>query len=216
MMSVSVVIATFGGIEWRDLAIERALPSIEAQSQDVTEVRLVHGRSLNDARNAGALAASGDWLCFVDADDELEAGYMQAMAGVLTDERHWSGQLTPPRLLVPAVRYLDVRGRPLGEPSIPNADPVRSLVEVNRAVIGTLIPRELFIDLGGFGTEPIYEDWSLWLRAVRAGATVVHAPSAVYRAWRRRGSRNTFTGDSAEWYWRIRDQHEGSCPELTP
>lgn len=210
-MNVSVIIATYGGLEWRLLALERALPSVEAMDPPPVEVRLVHGESLHEARNAGALAARGEWLCFLDADDELEAGYLRAM------ELSEAGVRGAAALLVPAVRYLDDRGRPVTEPEIPNAVPARSLIEVNRAVIGTLIPRSLFLDEGGFAGEPIYEDWALWLRCVRAGAQLVHVPDAVYRAWRRRGSRNRWSRDvAAAEYWRIRGLHEGSCAELMP
>lgn len=228
-MNVSIVIATYGDDSWRDLALKRALPSCEALDTPPHEVRLVHRATLNDARNAGALAATGEWLCFLDADDELEAGYLGAMRAaepepierLATPDEVTAGcelgiAFDPAcALLIPAVRYLDRRGQPQGEAHIPNAEPPRSLIEVNRAVIGTLIPRALFLDVGGFGDEPIYEDWSLWLRCVRAGAELVHVPRAVYRAHRRPRSRNTFRGDATAWYWRIRNEHEGTVPALT-
>jgi GT2 family glycosyltransferase len=37
------------------------------------------------ARNAGARVASGDWLVFVDADDEVAPGYLAAMARALEE-----------------------------------------------------------------------------------------------------------------------------------
>lgn len=226
-MNVSVIVATFGDQSWVDLADERALPSVDAQTFPAHEVIALHGPSLHATRNQAALDATGDWLCFLDADDELEPGYLEAMAMQEPEPRE---RLATPdevdagyelgiafdpaaALLIPAVRYLDRLGRPKGDAAIPNIVPLRSMIEINRAVIGTLVPRDLFLDVGGFGDEPIYEDWSLWLRCVREGAELVHVPGAVYRAWTRPRGRNRGT-DASFTYWSIRAQHEGSCPAL--
>src|SRR5206468_3897244 len=69
-------------------------------------------------------------------------------------------------------------------PHFPNGGGVLPLCDVNWAVVGTLVPRQLFHDVGGFRPQDFpYEDWSLWLRCVIAGACLVPVPNAVYRVF---------------------------------
>lgn len=189
-LDVAVIVATFGDLRWWDLAAERAVPSALREVAP-ERVHQVHGATLAEARNLAAAEVGTEWLCFLDADDELEPGYMAAMAAGLAGwaAGSYSGEHGhgPEALLVPAVRYVDGSGRP-GRARVLNDG--RPLLDINRAVIGTLIPRALFAEAGGFGDWPIYEDWALWLRCEGLGATLVDVPGAVYRAHRRPGSRN--------------------------
>lgn len=170
-MDCSVIVATFGDTKWRDLATHRAVPS--AIAQEPAAVITSHGSTLAGARNAGAAQAASEWLCFLDADDELEPGYLEALDQVDGDLR------------APSVRYV-VDAIP-GEP-VSLAD--RDITRLNPCVIGTLIRRELFLNVGGFWTERAWEDWSLFRRAWLAGAELVHVPPAIYRAYVSLGGRN--------------------------
>ena len=169
-MDVTVIVATFGDESWARLAQERAIPS--AVSQGV-EVNHVEGDTLHEARNFGAAQATTEWLCFLDADDELEPGYFEAMAMSSADLR------------APYVRYVK-RGY-VHAPRIPEG--TDDLVNGNRLVIGTLVRRVMFNAVGGFRDWAFYEDWDLWQRCFKAGATVEFT-SAVYRAHMRPDSRN--------------------------
>jgi hypothetical protein len=58
------------------------------------------------------------------------------------------------------------------------------LRQANWLVIGTLVHRDLFWEVGGFPeAEHGLEDWALWSKCVRAGAEIVKVPDAVYRYW---------------------------------
>lgn len=191
-MNVSVLVATFGDQSWSDLAQHHAVPS--AQDQDALEVLWYHesAGTLAGVRNRLAGQASGEWLCFVDADDLLGYGYLEAMrAGtplrVPTEGRY------PPTLLVPSVQFVR-DGYCVGEAAVPNRG---RWPEVNECVIGTLIQRSLFEQLGGFRDEladgtplPSLEDYDLFLRAFDAGAELVYVEDAVYCATLRPASRN--------------------------
>lgn len=168
-MDVTVVVATFGGAEWTELAQSRAIPSGALQAPVVYE----HGETLATARNAGAERATSEWLCFLDADDELAPGYMSAMAAADGDLR------------APAVTY--VRN---GRPGTPKVWPAMPLTEGNYLVIGSLVRREMFLAVGGFREYSLYEDWDLWQRCWLAGAEIVQVPDAVYIAHVRPQSRN--------------------------
>ena len=171
-MDLTVLIVTHGSDWWRDLALERAEPSARDQAHTIVHhepgpINIAH------ARNIAATKATSEWLCFLDADDQLAPGYVQAMG-----KAH--GDLRAPALA-------QVRNGQVGDP-VSLAE--REIEELNPCVIGTLIRRERFNQLGGFRNWRAWEDWDLFLRAVRAGDQIEHVPDAVYRAWVRSGSRN--------------------------
>jgi len=177
-VNVSVVIATCGDPAWSDLAWSRAYPSAAGQVDDSDEIVIDHlpGLSVPAARNELAARATGEWLCFLDADDELDLGYLAAMG---------SAELEC-ALLVPALERVYPDGH--RDPSaIPNRGgwPV-----VNECVVGTLIERDLFACLGGFRELASLEDYDLFLRAFDDGAGLVYVPDAVYREHVSQAGRN--------------------------
>lgn len=198
-VSISILICTYGDEVWRKLALRRANPSTHGQSAD--EVKAIHltegpagiAPSLAQVRNMAAEMATGSHLCFLDADDELAPGYIAAMRQAASD--------SPQALLYPAVQYVTAEQEQ--EPVMLGAG--RPLIDLNRAVIGSLVPRRLFLDVGGFGEEPIYEDWALWLRCSQY-VPLIGVPDAIYRAHARLKSRNAGPL-AAEWYRRIREEH---------
>lgn len=211
-MKVGCVIATHGAEEWSELAWSRAYPS--TLGQGFADVIVWHetAATLADARNAAARALPYEALVFLDADDELAPGYLTAMAPLLhgravieftpiipgvvdpyaaafPSEIDVTDRL-PPTLGVPAVSYVHPNGFE-EKPQIPNRGRWPFL---NEAVIGTLVSRQLFLNVGGFRDIPMYEDWDLWLRCVDAGAVLQYVEGAVYRAHVRPGSRNQADG----------------------
>jgi glycosyltransferase involved in cell wall biosynthesis len=191
-LDVSVVVATFGDRSWCDLAGRRAVPSALAQTLAPREVIPHHGTSLAQARNEAAAEATGEWLCFLDADDELDPGYLAAMTTATGDLR------------APAVQYVHEDHE---DPPVVFDD--REIREMNPCVIGTLVRRDAFWTVGGFGEWPVYEDWALFLALALRGAVIEHVPDAVYRAHVREGSRNTPTRLSLHTYRHIRRQLVG-------
>lgn len=205
-MKVSILVCTFGDDAWRAHG-QRVKLACSEQTYPAHEVVALHERdsTLAEVRNAAALNATGDWLCFVDADDLLETNYLEQMrAGWDT----WKWQGSGPPLLVPAVRYFK-KDRMQDAPQIPAWG--RPIEEINCAVIGTLVSRQMFLDVGGFREWPMYEDWDLWLRCIQAGAELFPVPGAVYLAYISEG-RNTNSDDVATTtYWAIRREHEAAC-----
>lgn len=170
---ISVVITTYGEEYWRELAAQRAYPS--AKAQEPAQIVLHHAPDLaiGPARNKAAQRASQPWLLFLDADDELEPGYIKTMqAAVNTTPRAAN------KLFQPSVRYVR-KHRPQSATLIPQKD----LRHDNYLVIGTLVSAQMFRNVGGFSDYPHgFEDWSLWAKCWKAGATVVPVPGAVYVA----------------------------------
>lgn len=211
-MNVAVCICTFGKEEWAELAMSRAYPS--ALGQGATEILIEHDDddspgALSRVRNLAASKVDTDWLCFLDADDELSKGYLRAMQAAFekdADGEEFMGDVIGPsnRLLVPAVQYVHRTHADL--PVVLNRG--LPLFEINRAVIGTLVGRNLFLEVGGFPEEPVYEDWACWLACEAAGAQLVDVPAAVYRAFVYPSGRNNGP-EGPEVYQRYRAMYEG-------
>jgi glycosyltransferase involved in cell wall biosynthesis len=197
-VTISCIVATFGVSSWEHLAKQRAIPSTEDQGLlEVISIHLPEG-TLAQARNLGALHAHGDWLLFLDADDELRPGFILAMNEAL--EQLEPGQRA---LLTPAVAYL--HGRTVPRPKIwPRMD----IRDGNWMIIGTLVQRDLFHEVGGFREYGWSEDWALWGACMKAGAIAVEVPDAVYVAHITAKSRNRNKPRQMILYWHARIGHD--------
>lgn len=155
------------------------------------------GFRLAAARNAGAAVATGEILCFLDADTAPEPGYVRALTRLPA--------LAPDVLAVGRRRHADLDGLPLdadlaeAAPGTELEEPAwladayaasRNLLDADdrsyRFVIGAVVACSalLFRATGGFDeTFDSYggEDWEWAYRAWLAGAVLAHVPDAV--AW---------------------------------
>lgn len=175
--TVSVIVPIFGDDKYNAWAAERAIPSVLNQGTSIPiEIISPAGANVADARNNGAADARGVWLCFLDADDELEPGYFDAMKRGTADLRG------------PACVFV----RPGGRRDGPMLVPARPLEDSNYLVIGTLIRREMFHAAGGFDPQwKAHEDYDLWLRCERrCAASIEQIEEAVYVVYERPAGRN--------------------------
>jgi GT2 family glycosyltransferase len=149
------------------------------------------------ARNLGAASASGDVLCFLDADTVPEPGYLTHMARLPA--------LAPETVVVGRRRHAALAGLPVDAP-VDRAGPAAELTEPQwlldgyrwtrnlldaddrayRYVIGAALScsRWFFDRVGGFSEQfQAYggEDWEWVHRAWLGGAILAHVPEAV--AW---------------------------------
>lgn len=179
-MDVSICVATYGEQSWSELAKTRAIPSADAQGVPVIHR---HADTLAIARNACLSKVKTGFVIHLDADDELEPGYVEAMETAEADIR------------APAVRYVKPNGIERA-PYIPRvaghhhdciADCLR---DGNWLIVGSAVRTELVRKVGGWKDWPCYEDWDLFQRCWLAGASIQAVPEAVYRAHVRPDSRN--------------------------
>lgn len=205
---VSVIVATFGYDEpgwidtydgegyWQDtdedwledhpweVLAQKAVKSINTNRDDHrVEVIRVYGETLAKARNEGASRARGEWLIFLDADDELDENYIANMYAAAV---YLKGDIFKPSTLG---MYDN------GEvDKTPVLIPKRNLLRANHIVIGAMVRKTMFEAAGGFMELPALEDWDLWLRCVLMhDAKVVEVPTAIYRVRVRDNSRNQDT-----------------------
>jgi hypothetical protein len=196
MSDFTICIGTFGSEDWIKLAEERAIPSAEAQGVPVIHR---HGETLAQARNACLGLAETDMVVFLDADDELEPGYIEAMAGGTADLRapslrqvreYQAGREVRP--FMPQVGGRNHRHECTGG----------CLRDGNWLVVGTAVRRKLLLDVGGFPEGIDWsEDWAAWALCWKAGGTVEAIPEAVYRAYVRLDSRNHAPSAETKNHW---------------
>lgn len=181
MNDVTVIIPIFGDVDhWTPMAV-RAQRSAWAQTVEPVSVVISVADTLSVARNRAAGAARTEWLCFLDADDELDPGYIEAMLC-------GTGDLRQPATLgvVDGV-----------EDAFPVLIPSKPLLDGNYIVIGAFVRREIFESAGGFTELPAYEDWDLWIRCWLHGAVITTCPDAIYRVHVRPDSRNQLDREAA-------------------
>lgn len=196
MDDVTIGIATCGDERWRALARERAVPSALAEAAGAG-VRVLHVHSssgtLAQARNRVLSETRSRWLIHLDADDQIEPGYVATMLAAEGDLRVPAVRWVPDLRVgdVPAeaceARVLQTPGHEGRHPAC-TGDCLRR--DGNWIPIGAMVRANLIREVGGWREWPLYEDYDLWLRCVRAGARVEAVPGAVYRAYVRAGSRN--------------------------
>ena len=189
---VTVAVATFGDWHWHRLASERAVPSAQRLGVPVIQHHVEPPAGIDVARNEALAQVRTEWVIHLDADDELEPGYVEAMAQGSADVR------------VPRVRYIRPHAsyvrRQMGQhPTVlhvaghrgqhPECD-VACLSYGNWVIVGAAVRTEIARRAGGWRDWPWSEDWDFWLRCRAAGASFELVHGAVYRAHIRRGSRN--------------------------
>ena len=201
METVDVIVASYGSDDLWDYLSDRAIASVERQTHKPEAIWRVHeaeGTDLSTCRNLGASYSTSDWLIFLDADDELDEGYIEAMLAGEGGLR-W-----------PSTIGIGVDGKPDDYPVLlqPKAD---NFLVGNHMVIGTMVRRELFYKAGGFRQGmTMLEDWDLWIRCLLAGGKAKPCPAALYKVHVRSDSRNQnvemHNGTYAEIQGRYKDQ----------
>ena len=217
---ISIIVPTFK----RQASLKRLLESIARQSwpRETLEVIIVDdqsGESLNGvvqefsnayavrwmtseikgrpgARNAGAEAANGDMLIFVDDDMELQAGFIDGHVKAHEEFPNCvvSGRIVSARNSTIIWNILLDERFDLHEKHVAKSP---DNLEFTCVFTGNLsLKRDIFRKLGGFDevTFTYYggEDFDFGIRCCKAGITIVHAHFAVARHFERDVNRRNF------------------------
>jgi glycosyltransferase involved in cell wall biosynthesis len=188
--TVSVVIPTFR----RPALLAEALASVAAQTRAPLEVIVADNDAAGSAaavveraassglaarwmdasarsgasaaRNAGASAARGEYLAFLDDDDRWEPTYLSTALDLV--------ERTGALLVLTAILRRDSNGREWAGKLPPAIISVRDVLRGNPGVVGsnTFVRRDEFTRLGGYDEAlPASEDRDLLVRLLAAGAS---------------------------------------------
>lgn len=215
---ISVIIPSFN----RAGIIERAIKSVLAQDYENWELILIDDGSTDEtgkivlpylnnprisyfsqanagvssARNHGAKAAKGEWLIFLDSDDELAADALTYFSGVVSDNQD---------LKVIMAGY-EIKSKVLSSIHIPNP------TAYHAALSGAfMIARDFFLGLGGYDEKLKFsENTELFHRISIAKEPVqsIKALTLRYHENQEGGSKNLFEKNNAIVY--ILEKHEAT------
>ena len=132
----------------------------------------------SSARNRGIAAATGDVICFLDADDVYEPGRLASVAAAFAAEPELDAVLTDAALVEPARTVLASSWWPA------EANRVRLDIRAKIIFCALCIRRPVLTELGPFDQRfHLLEDVEMWHRIVCRGYRVgyVDEPSYIYK-----------------------------------
>jgi glycosyltransferase involved in cell wall biosynthesis len=120
-------------------------------------------KGLAGARNTGILAAQGDLIGLLDADDELYPTYLEKMVD-------FANRFADASVYYCRAQAMDIDGNPLpqvfGGPPVPQEEAYQTLLRANFIIPSTILMRRSDIMKAGLFDQNLRscEDWDLWLR----------------------------------------------------
>jgi GT2 family glycosyltransferase len=146
-----------------------------AAAPDVKVVRLNENRGISGATNAGVAAARGDYVVFLDHDDELTADCLWELA-LAIDATGADFLYSDEDKILPSDRFAEPFFKPDWSP-----DTIMSTMFTCHV---SALRRTLLAQLGGLRSEyDGAQDWDLVLRIAETTPRIVHIPKVLYH-WR--------------------------------
>ena len=213
---VSIVVPVYGVEAWLDACVTSVLAQThrrlevllvddgspdrcgqmcDAWARRDTRVRALHkpNGGLSDARNHGLSRATGEWVLFVDSDDELEPGCVEACLAVARETGaecvRFRYQAVDEEGLPVTSTYEDESSAPVG--TLPPDDACRALFDGRVGNFSVLLfaCRDLYVRDGIlFPLNQKFEDISTTYRVFLAANKVVFISDKFYLYRQREGS----------------------------
>lgn len=117
------------------------------------------------ARNNGIKVSTGDIILILDADDIIDKNYVEAIVNNLNDYR----------TIVTTDAYLTDMNLNIIDIWKTSPASFDQILKQNSLVVSSGFSRKMFEEVGEYDTIPMLsgcEDWEMWIRMVRNGATV--------------------------------------------
>jgi GT2 family glycosyltransferase len=155
------------------------MATLVSRHPELVYQRLESNIGLSRVRNLAAEQVTTDWLVYLDADDWLDAHYVERAESLIAAQ---------PSVDVVTTDMTIVRGsrRVAFKSSVPAF--WNDLLSRNSIVQTSLIRRALVQRLGGYDPSLDYEDWDFWIRVLQSGGRM--ARLAGPHVFRREHDRN--------------------------
>ncbi|MBI4773316.1 MAG: glycosyltransferase [Deltaproteobacteria bacterium] len=211
---IEVVLVNDGGAQPDPEAVRQA-----ASGATIEVVSHERSKGRAQAANAGLAKARGEFICFLDDDDEFLPDHVSTLAGVLKDLdfKVAYSDCQPVYTSYDADRrsFSDHRLKPMI-----SVDPDPELLYHENYIpfICLMVTREALDKAGSLDTNfELYEDWDFVLRLSKL-FSFYHVPriTALYRQWNRRGQMAFIGGRVAEdaYLKVVRKHHEEYSPAV--
>lgn len=140
-------------------------PMIESPVKVINQVN----KGLPSARNTGIMAATGDYLMFLDADDILMENCLERLA----QEALGSGA----DILAPSFKEFGKSNREI----ILGGFDMEDLKQANRLGYFCLIKKSALVEIGGYNPKMKFgwEDWDLWFDMFKRGYSIAVVPEVL-------------------------------------
>lgn len=177
--------------------LNEAIASVGKQAKVLV---LENDGELATALNNGLTAAGTEFVFRLDYDDLIADNTLE-----LLREAAWDADVVYSKMILVSE---DLKA--LGEHTADDFCPRR--LEVHNYIQGcSLIRRETALKVGGYRHLDALEDWDLWVRMSRAGATFKPCPEALYFYRQVAESRNKMTPEKAD---ELKQEIVGTEPEI--
>lgn len=187
-MKVSIVIPAYNQAEYLADAVESALSQtikcevivVNDGSTDATEtilrdypVKVIHqvNKGLSSARNTGIMNATGDYILFLDADDQLLDNAAEKLlvaaetteADIVAASFKTFGTTNELVILLPSPSIEDFK-------------------VANRIGYSALIKKSVLLEVGGYSPRMTwgYEDLALWFDLLKRGKRLITLPDVLW------------------------------------
>lgn len=189
----SIIITTYN----RAHILKKTLDSLISQTEDDWEAIIVDDESTDDtylqilpylhlypkiryllkdhsgeamSKNAGVSLSSGQFISFLDSDDEYNPTHLESRKKILIQD--------------PAIRFLYGGVKIIGNQYVPDRFDYEKRISLSECVIGGtfFIEKSLFVQLGGFRKILLGADADLFERAERVGISIkeIKMPTYIY------------------------------------
>ncbi len=180
---------------------------------DIAYRPLGENRGRCHAGNAAMAAARGEYLCFLDEDDELYADHVEQLVARIGETGARAAYATAFEV---ETRWTDGHEIEAEGPGEIVFDIPFSHLELCRRnympICAVLFERRLFDECGGFDPElEMQEDWNLWLRFSAAAGRFarIEKTTSLYRVPMSRAARAERHRELLDWYAKARVRHRG-------
>ncbi len=167
---------------------EQTLAYLRSLEHPRIKVRyLAENRNISGASNAAAALASGDYLAFLDHDDELSIDALYEVVRCINDRN--------PEVMYSDEDFIDPDGKFANPHFKPDYSP-DLLLSHNYVTHLLVVKRELFKKVDGFRSEcDGAQDYDLMLRLTELTSNIVHIPRVLYH-WRMIENSTSFDTDA--------------------